>query len=491
MLAQILRRLLSIPPALCAVSLICFLFVSYLPEPEGHAESRARFAGLPRFLNLAPLDAKARAERAIATLAKTADDPVATNELVRLGTAGLPLVIPALDRFTPADRGTVALALLPIAERMGLRNLEDARSREKAPLFWSRLLDDRSAEWAESAVRTKVSRLVRYPTPSRFDEVRALDTLALGPLVASLEPPRDPEGVERARMIVDLVAHVTGRDDRIAADASAETAREHVTRLRRFWFIHRLDYLSLDGERRVSALFLETRFAKWMTTVFDARLSEDGHSVVSRLLARAPTSGILLFGAMLLAYPLGIALGAIAAARRGKAADFAVAAVVMVLYALPTAVVVTAFARPSGSLALGAFLVALGLVASPARQARSALLTQVSQDAFRSFLAAGHSRASALVKVLRTAALPLVSGSVLEPSMALGSVFVVEHALGLSGLGAATVEAVRAKDVAFLMVLSVLAATTTMLMTLASDLVQAALDPRSRKRFVRSGPAWT
>src|SRR4051812_29258599 len=99
MLGHALRRLLWSLPALIGVSIVTFLFLSYVPDPtedpglmaplpiEARARlRRERFLDLPRFLNLAPPDVRERAEalaQVITSGAAGADE--ARVELGRLG----------------------------------------------------------------------------------------------------------------------------------------------------------------------------------------------------------------------------------------------------------------------------------------------------------------------------------------------------------------------------------------------------------------------
>src|SRR5437016_5864246 len=135
MLGHALRRLLWSLPALIGVSIVTFWFLSYVPLPEDDpaaegplSSSRARPSRadeLPRFLNLAPRDVRARAEelgRVITSGGPGADD--ARVELTRLGGAALPFVLPQLDALAPDHRQALATALAPIARRMGIATAE-------------------------------------------------------------------------------------------------------------------------------------------------------------------------------------------------------------------------------------------------------------------------------------------------------------------------------------------------------------------------------
>src|ERR1700729_1660023 len=128
MLAHALRRLLWTLPALIGISLVTFLFLSYVPDPTddpsfvarvGLVETarlrRERFLDLPRFVNLAPHDVQSRAAELLASFARGGPDPGgARRELNRLGGAALPFVLPRFDSLPPDARKDLALALAPI-----------------------------------------------------------------------------------------------------------------------------------------------------------------------------------------------------------------------------------------------------------------------------------------------------------------------------------------------------------------------------------------
>src|SRR5580704_10478464 len=114
MLAHALRRLLWSIPALIGVSLVTFLFLSYVPDPtddpsfaartepvELERLRRERFLDLPRLVNLHPRDVRERVEDVFAALGRGGVDAAeARHDLVRLGGAALPFVLPRLDALS-------------------------------------------------------------------------------------------------------------------------------------------------------------------------------------------------------------------------------------------------------------------------------------------------------------------------------------------------------------------------------------------------------
>src|SRR5689334_19234623 len=139
MLRHALRRLLWTLPTLVGVSLLTFFVLSFVPDPTddpllasslSSAElarlRRERFLDLPRFINLDPRDVRLRALAAVQAVAAGGDGAAAAaDELRRLGGAALPHILP-LDALAPEPRTRVALALAPVAARMGLPRADEA-----------------------------------------------------------------------------------------------------------------------------------------------------------------------------------------------------------------------------------------------------------------------------------------------------------------------------------------------------------------------------
>jgi ABC-type dipeptide/oligopeptide/nickel transport system permease component len=499
MLRLALRRLLWTLPALVGISVLTFLFLSFVPEPvddpavarvttrdELSHMRRERFLDLPRFVNTEPRDAKVLTTRAIDMLAQGgADADEARQELARLGGAALPFVLPAFDGLAPGPRARLAIALAPVGQRMGVLSADEAEDPVRAVAFWTRFWIDRGIEFKRASVRSAVRRLVRYGSGSRQKELFELDTFVLDELFEALELPDDAASVDRARRLVDTAAHVTGRDDRIDPADSIATARATVARWRLFWAVYRSDYVQFQGASRFAAMVLETRYGKWVLGAAAQRFGRgaDGVLVLDDLRTRAPTTLAILFGGIALAYAIAIPLGALSAARRGSRLDLALGLTVIGLHSLPTAFVAVVLARRADlaahDLTLPIITVALSLVAAPSRQQRSALATALTQDYVRFAVAKGASRARALlVHALRNALLPVITLAALEAPIALSRVFVVEHVFALHGLGEATIRAVQQKDTPWLLALSLFAAASASVFVIAADVAYAIVDPR-------------
>src|SRR6185437_11682165 len=142
---------------------------------------RTQFFDLPRFLNPNAKDVRSYTKDALALLAgdRTEDHEQGAHALQRLGGAALPYVVPLLDSLGPDARGRAAVALGPVADRMGLPDRDRLAEPESAALFWARFWDDRALDFAPAAVDRAVARLVEHGSEQRETDLVALDTFAL------------------------------------------------------------------------------------------------------------------------------------------------------------------------------------------------------------------------------------------------------------------------------------------------------------------------
>src|SRR5580704_5835308 len=122
MLRVALRRMLWAIPTLFGISLVVFFVTTLIPDPadaqllsetassltdapgEDAITERRRehFLDLPRFLNPRPEDVRSRAEADVRAIVSGGDAAEgAARELVRLGGAALPYVLPELDNVAP------------------------------------------------------------------------------------------------------------------------------------------------------------------------------------------------------------------------------------------------------------------------------------------------------------------------------------------------------------------------------------------------------
>lgn len=505
MLAFAIRRAIWAFPTLFGVSLVVFVLTTLLPEPvlgpagatdveaqlEYEEGRRARFLDLPRFFNPRPEDVESRADACVAEIAAAGPRAeLCERRLAELGGAALPFLVPKLDGLASAPRARVALALAPVARRMGAPGERDYTDPARAALFWQRFWDDRSVDFTEPAVRRTVERLVLRGTELRERDLELVDTYALGQIVGAMRRTQDPEAIER---LTRLASHVTGRDAVARADDPPLVRRAMVSRWLSYWFVHSTDHEALEGGKRVTASLTETRYAKWMVGAVTGQLglsSRDGVPILDKLAARAPvTLGmtlLALFASLLLSVPVAM----LAAWQRGETLDHAIALGLILLYSVPTVLVAELLAYLQGTGTGSLALPVLALTTVPfsilGQQQRAAMMDALDHDYVRSARAKGaRTLRVAAVHALRNALVPTTALAGVQLPALLGAAFVVEEVFGIHGLGWETLRAIEARDVAWVVAVTLAYAMATTAALVASDVVYGLLDPRVRETHVR------
>jgi ABC-type dipeptide/oligopeptide/nickel transport system permease component len=481
---------------------------------------RERFLDLPRFFNPQPADVRTRSAEAIDHLvANDAQAAMAAHTLGKLGGAALPYVLPKLDNLAPAARGRVAVALAPVAARMGLVDENAHAGGETAttamlndPLtaatFWTRFWEDRTLEFTEPAVRRAVDRLTMRATDARQKDIEEVDTYALPEIMETLQMTSDPAVQEQ---LTSLAAHATEHPVTIPPNADAAFRAHVVQDWMSWWYVHRTEFDALSGPERVAATFADTRYGKWVGRAATGELGvsvRDGEPIAKKLRERAPITMALTLIAMLASYLIAIPIALVSAWRRGSAIDRGLAFGLFALYSLPTFWTAELFVRlvphatmndiASGSwsgsrLIFPTIALTLASLATVSRYQRAAMLEVLNLDYIRTARAKGVSLFSLLVKhALRNAIVPTVTLAGLELPSLLGSAFIVEEIFGLPGLGYESLRAVEAHDTSWLIAMILFAAVMTTVGVLASDVAYGLLDPRVRELVLqrRARASW-
>lgn len=512
MLRYAIKRFLWAIPTLFGISILVFLLTSLIPEPGGEnaagraailardpsafdameEQRRQRFLDVPRFFNAKPKDIRAQATEAVTHIvAEDAEASIAAHRLARFGGAALPYVLPKLDNLPPGARGRVAVALAPVAERMGIADHAKVDSPQLASIFWAHFWEDRALEFTEPSVRRAVGRLVHHSTEQREHELLQVDTFALGEVIPAMLETHDRDALTR---LATIAAHTTGRTVEIPADADDEFARRAVADWQEWWYVHRTDYVPLDGAERLTATVSETRYGKWIARAATGQLGispRDGEPILDKLRARAPVTLTLTGLAMLASYMIAIPLATISAWRRGKAIDHVMAFTLFALYSLPTFWTAEIFARVAPNvtgterLILPVIALTVASLASLSRYQRSAMLEVLGQDYVRTARAKGVPVWRVLVvHALRNAMMPTVTLAGLQLPALLGGAFIVEEVFGLPGLGFESLRAVEGHDTAWLIATVLVTACLTTVGLIASDVAYGLLDPRVRETML-------
>lgn len=504
MLAFALRRAIWAVPTLFGVSLVVFLLTTLLPEPELDTSRpldvaarveldelrRARFLDLPRLLNVAPRDVQTKVDECIGHIvANDADSGLCATRLATMGGAAFPYLLPRLDNIPPTERGKLALALAPVARRMQIGEEAELTNPDKAALFWSRFWEDRSVDFTEPAVRRAVKRVVERHTDLREEEIRLVDTFALKELVEAMRTTRDPEVLSR---LTRIASHVTGRDAVILPDMPRAQVRAMRSAWLSWWYVHETDYIALQGGEKVTASIAQTRYAKWVLGAVTGQLglsTRDGQPIFDKLLSRAPVTLGMAFLALLVAAAMAVPLGVLAAWRRGRSVDHVTALAVLAVYAVPTFLVAELFAALGGD-TLGILLPVVVLstvsLSTMTQTQRAAMLDALGQDYVRAARAKGaRTLRVAVVHALRNALVPTVTLAGVQLPALIGGAFVVEEVFGVQGIGWETLRAIEARDVAWIVAVTLLCAIVTTASLVASDIAYGILDPRVRESQTR------
>lgn len=208
--------------------------------------------------------------------------------------------------------------------------------------------------------------------------------------------------------------------------------------------------------------------------------------------------------ALLLAIALGVPLGVAAAARRGRAGDWAVAAFSHLGLAVPGfwlgILLILLFSVRLGwfaaagfpgweagwaaalkALLLPAVALALGEAAILARVTRAAVLDAMGEDHVRTARAKGLSEGAVLRRhVLRNALIPIATLAGLQYAFLLAGAVVVENVFTLPGLGRLAYQAIGQRDLVVVRDVVVLMAAMVVVVNAAVDILAAAIDPRPR-----------
>ncbi len=411
----------------------------------------------------------------------------------RLGGAALPYVLPLLDTLSPDARGRAAVALAPVARRMGVGDRAGLDQPETAAPFWARFWDDRALDFTRTAVDRAVGRLVEHGSDMRERDLVALDTFALPEIVGAIGARVDRATLER---LTRLAHHASGRGPVVAEDAPADEVRRDVADWQEWWFVHATDFVALEGADRAIAVITETRYGKWLRRAASGELGVsaiDGAPIVDKLRTRAPVTLLVCALAMALSWSLAVPIGALGAWRRGKAFDVASSALMFLLYATPTFAVAELLRRTSAAhgvdgtrVWLAVAALSAGSLATCSRWQRAAMLDVVRQDYVRTAHAKGLSGSRVLVvHALRNALMPTVTLAGLHLPALLGGAFVVEEVFGLPGMGYETLRAVEAHDAAWLMAVILVAAVAITFGLVVSDVAYGVLDPRVREELAR------
>lgn len=242
---------------------------------------------------------------------------------------------------------------------------------------------------------------------------------------------------------------------------------------------------------------LPVQFWLWLDGVLHGNLgfSYQEQQPVSALIGQnLPSTVELAASGLFISVVGGILLGALAAARRGTAADSVPMGIAMTLVALPgfwlglILILVFAVALPwfpvvGGSglrgLVLPAFTLGLGVLGITGRFVRSSLLEAMNSSHVAAARAKGlNGRVVFLKHVARNAVLPVLTVIGLQVGSLLSGAVLVETVFSRPGVGRLLVQSILNKDYATVQAIVLIVAAFYAVTNLVVDLLYPVLDPR-------------
>jgi ABC-type dipeptide/oligopeptide/nickel transport system permease component len=218
--------------------------------------------------------------------------------------------------------------------------------------------------------------------------------------------------------------------------------------------------------------------------------------VTDDLVAKFPNTMLLAAGAMLIATPIGIFLGFLAALKRGSTLDGVITTVSVVGISVPVfwsglllMLVVSFYLRllpPSGTgelrfLVLPAVTLALPAIATLARVTRTTVIDILDMPFLQAVRAKGLSPwRTNTMHILRNALIPIVTVIGLDFGSYLNGAVLTETIFGWDGIGRYALEGILKRDYPVVMGSIIVGTVVFILINLAVDIVYHWLDPRVR-----------
>jgi peptide/nickel transport system permease protein len=225
--------------------------------------------------------------------------------------------------------------------------------------------------------------------------------------------------------------------------------------------------------------------------------------VATLIAERIGVTAALIGLATLFAVVITVPLAALAATRQDRPADHGVRAVTAValgmpafwfgfvlievfavhLHLLPVGGVYPGFGGTLESLLLPALALAVGMVPLLVRSLRVGMIEVLDADFVASARAKGLGGWRVLFShVARNALVPTVTVLGLNIAYLIGTTVIVENVFNINGLGSLLIQGIQNNDFPVVQALTLVLAIGVVLVTLATDLVAARLDPRIRLR---------
>lgn len=245
---------------------------------------------------------------------------------------------------------------------------------------------------------------------------------------------------------------------------------------------------------------LPRQYAHYMGGLAQGDLGDDfnGEPVADMLGRRWPVTAKLVLTAFAIETAIGLALGCLAAVRRGRRPDLAVLAGTTLLISVPLFVLAFALQMIFGvelgwlpiagieegwptSYVLPSLVIALVGLAPIARLTRTTLIEHERAEYVRTARAKGLSPRRVFTRhTLRNSLIPVVTYLGAELGLLMGGTVVVETIFNVPGIGQLLTQSIQAQEGAVVVGVSTLLVVVFVVVNLVVDLLYGILDPRIR-----------
>ncbi len=223
-----------------------------------------------------------------------------------------------------------------------------------------------------------------------------------------------------------------------------------------------------------------------------------GESVTQIVIERFPVTATLALTAVVIEIVLGIAIGVVAALRRGKLFDNMSLVIALIFIAVPVFVLAftlqwlfgikLGWVAPTGisqgwpvSYLLPAFVLAAGSLAYVLRLTRQSLLETFNADFIRTARAKGLPTRTILRRYgLRNSLIPVVTFLGLEVGALMGGAVITEGIFNIPGIGQQLFTSVKQQEAVVVVGITTLLIIIYLIANLLVDILYAVLDPRIR-----------
>jgi ABC-type dipeptide/oligopeptide/nickel transport system permease component len=219
---------------------------------------------MPLFFNRYPVDLKRRVAVAITELQR-GSSPSQQRELIYLGAAALPELMRGFPKLSTDAQNRIAEAEMFVLQRMGVVASGKVETDELAISQLVSTWRELQADYSPSVRRRRVERARDRGQASHMAAAAQLDTYALSELVRTLAVPSEATNLPGLRRLTLLLSHITNQNQVIQEASTLAEAGAIVEYWKGWWALHHCDYEVLDGPTRLASTLTETQFGQWLT----------------------------------------------------------------------------------------------------------------------------------------------------------------------------------------------------------------------------------